>query len=68
MKQRLKGEIGGRPAVVQRQIEGTRRYAALMVGLSADQAGSTCRMLWHRAQYCLALNPTVLNDPAALWR
>ena len=58
----------GRPAVVKRTFEGTTRYAALLVGLSPNDAGEACRMLWHRAQYCLALNPTVLNDPRALWR
>jgi D-alanyl-D-alanine carboxypeptidase len=68
-KTRLKGGVdAGRPAVVKRQFEGSTRYAALLVGLSANDAGDACRMLWHRAQYCLALNPTVLNDPRALWR
>jgi D-alanyl-D-alanine carboxypeptidase len=67
-KQRLKGDLNGQPAVVLRQVEGSKRFAALVVGLSSAQAGQTCRMLWHRGQYCLALNPTVLNDPAALWR
>jgi D-alanyl-D-alanine carboxypeptidase len=66
---KLKGGIsGGRPAVVRRQSEGATRYAALLVGLSPSDAGDACRMLWHRAQYCLALNPAVLNDPRALWR
>jgi D-alanyl-D-alanine carboxypeptidase len=66
---RLKGGVdAGRPAVVKRTFEGTTRYAALLVGLSPNDAGEACRMLWHRAQYCLALNPTVLNDPRALWR
>ncbi|HVZ02125.1 MAG TPA: D-alanyl-D-alanine carboxypeptidase family protein [Dongiaceae bacterium] len=66
---KLKGGVsGGRPAVVKRQFEGVTRYAALLVGLSSNDAGEACRMLWHRAQYCLALNPTVLNDPRALWR
>jgi D-alanyl-D-alanine carboxypeptidase len=68
MKTKLKGDLKGRPAIVQRQVEGTKRYAALVVGLSAADAGSTCRMVWHRGQYCLALNPVVLNDPNALWR
>jgi D-alanyl-D-alanine carboxypeptidase len=66
---KLKGGVdGGRPAVVRRQFEGATRYAALLVGLSSNDAGEACRMLWHRAVYCLALNPTVLNDPRALWR
>jgi len=68
MKQKMKGDLKGRPTVVLRQVEGTKRYAALLVGLSSDDAGKTCRMVWHRGQYCLALNPTVLNDPSALWR
>jgi D-alanyl-D-alanine carboxypeptidase len=66
---KIKDSIGGgRPAVVKRQYEGATKYAALLVGLSSDDAGEACRMLWHRALYCLALNPTVLNDPRALWR
>jgi D-alanyl-D-alanine carboxypeptidase len=68
MKTKLKGDLKGRPAIVLRQVEGTKRYAALVVGLSAADAGKTCRMIWHRGQYCLALNPVVLNDPNALWR
>jgi hypothetical protein len=68
MKSKLKGDLKGRPAVVQRQVEGTKRFAALVVGLSSEDAGKTCRMIWHRGQYCLALNPVVLNDPSALWR
>jgi D-alanyl-D-alanine carboxypeptidase len=68
MKQKMKGELKGRPAIVLRQVEGSKKYAALLVGLSGDDAGKTCRMVWHRGQYCLALNPVVLNDPTALWR
>jgi D-alanyl-D-alanine carboxypeptidase len=68
MKKKMKGELKGRPTVVLRQVEGAKRYAALMVGLGAEEAGKTCRMIWHRGQYCLALNPVVLNDPTALWR
>jgi D-alanyl-D-alanine carboxypeptidase len=68
MKKKMKGELKGRPAVVLRQVEGSKKYAALLVGLSGDDAGKTCRMIWHRGQYCLALNPVVLNDPNAMWR
>ncbi|HEY4165069.1 MAG TPA: D-alanyl-D-alanine carboxypeptidase family protein [Dongiaceae bacterium] len=69
VKARLKPVMGaGRPAVVERQIEGTRRYAALLVGLQPKDAGKACKALWQESQYCLALNPTVLNDPTALWR
>jgi D-alanyl-D-alanine carboxypeptidase len=68
MKQKMKGELKGRPTIVLRQVEGSKKYAALLVGLSGDDAGKTCRMVWHRGQYCLALNPVVLNDPNALWR
>lgn len=64
----LKGSVAGRATVVKRQTEGTTRYAALLVGLGSGDAGDACRMMWHRAKYCLALNPTVLNDPDALWR
>ena len=59
---------GGRPAVVLRQLEGGKRYVALLVGLDAGRAGQACKALWQQKQYCLALNPTVLNDPRALWR
>jgi hypothetical protein len=68
MKKKMKGDLKGRPTVVMRQYEGSKKYAALLVGLSGDDAGKTCRMVWHRGQYCLALNPVVLNDPSALWR
>ena len=59
---------GGRPTVVMRQLEGSKRYVALLVGLDGAKAGQTCKSLWAQNQYCLALNPTVLNDPRALWR
>ncbi len=68
MKDKMKGDLKGRPAIVQRQFEGSKKFAALVVGLSPDDAGKTCRMIWHRGQYCLALNPVVLNDPNAMWR
>jgi D-alanyl-D-alanine carboxypeptidase len=68
-QQRLKGTVGGgRPAVVLRQFEGTKRYAALLVGLQQKDAGQACKTLWAQLKYCLALNPLVLNDPNALWR
>ena len=69
MQQRYKAVLtGGRPAVVLRQMEGSKRFAALLVGLDASKAGQACKALWQQKQYCLALNPIVLNDPAALWR
>jgi D-alanyl-D-alanine carboxypeptidase len=58
----------GRPAVVQRETEGVSRYAALLVGLQQEDAGTACRFLWERSVYCLALTPEVLNNPNALWR
>jgi D-alanyl-D-alanine carboxypeptidase len=58
----------GRPVVIERQVEGSRRYAALLVGLRPGDAGKACKALWQHSQYCLALNPAVLNDPTALWR
>ncbi|HVM85735.1 MAG TPA: D-alanyl-D-alanine carboxypeptidase family protein [Candidatus Binatia bacterium] len=68
MQQHLKGSVGGRPAVVMRQLEGGKRYVALLVGLKSSDAGRTCKTLWQESKYCLALNPKVLNDPSAMWR
>jgi D-alanyl-D-alanine carboxypeptidase len=59
---------GGRPAIIPRQWEGIRRYSALLVGLSREQAGKACKRLWGAGSYCLALNPRVLNNPQAAWR
>jgi D-alanyl-D-alanine carboxypeptidase len=59
---------GGRPAIIPRQWEGMRRYSALLVGLSREQAGKACKRLWGAGAYCLALNPRVLNNPQAAWR
>jgi D-alanyl-D-alanine carboxypeptidase len=65
----LNGVVGGgRPAIVPRQWEGTRRYSALLVGLNRQQAGKACKHLWNTGGYCLALSPTVLNNPRAAWR
>jgi len=65
---RLKGIASGRTVVVERQYEGARHYTALMVGLDPNVAGRACKALWQEQQYCLALNPKVLNDPSAMWR
>jgi D-alanyl-D-alanine carboxypeptidase len=68
-RQSLRGVLtAGRPVVVARHWEGIRRYNALIVGLSQKQAGRACKHLWNIGAYCLALNPKVLNNPAAAWR
>jgi D-alanyl-D-alanine carboxypeptidase len=68
-RQTLRGVLtAGRPVVVARHWEGIRRYNALIVGLSQKQAGRACKHLWNIGAYCLALNPKVLNNPAAAWR
>jgi hypothetical protein len=43
-------------------------YAALLVGLSQQDAGRACQRLTGRDQYCHALDPDVLNNPKAMWR
>lgn len=58
----------GQPAVIQRQQEGNLGFAALLVGLAQEEAGTACKHLWGAGAYCLALNPEVLNNPTALWR
>ena len=54
--------------IIARNWEGARRYNALIVGLSQKQAGKACKHLWNIGAYCLALNPKILNNPAAAWR
>jgi D-alanyl-D-alanine carboxypeptidase len=58
----------GRPAIIVRQYEGLRSFRAVVVGLTAAQAGDACRALWQGGGYCLALSPAVLNNPRAAWR
>ncbi len=58
----------GRPTIILRQYEGARSYRAVVVGLTALQAGNACRALWAAGSYCLALTPAVLNNPKAAWR
>jgi D-alanyl-D-alanine carboxypeptidase len=58
----------GQPAVIQRQQEGSFGFAALLVGLKKEDAGTACKQLWGAGGYCMALNPDVLNNPTALWR
>jgi D-alanyl-D-alanine carboxypeptidase len=68
-RQSLRGVLtAGRPVVIARHWEGVRRYNALIVGLSQKQAGKACKHLWNIGTYCLALNPKILNNPAAAWR
>ncbi len=59
---------GGRPAVVERQRDGPRRFSALMVGLKQQDAGSVCQRLSTFGIYCLVLPPEQLNNPKAIWR
>jgi D-alanyl-D-alanine carboxypeptidase len=58
----------GRPSVVLRQYQEVKSYRAVIVGLTAGQAGDACRALWKAGSYCLALTPAVLNNPKAAWR
>lgn len=58
----------GRPALVPKKWEGSRRYTALLGGLSKEQAGRACKHLWSVGAYCLALSPQVLKNPRAVWR
>jgi D-alanyl-D-alanine carboxypeptidase len=59
---------GGRAVILPKQWEGTRRYSALLAGLSKEQAGKACKHLWEVGAYCLALSPQVLKNPQAIWR
>ena len=59
---------GGRGVIVPKQWEGTRRFSALLAGLSKEQAGKACKHLWGVGAYCLALSPQVLKNPQAIWR
>ena len=64
-----KDPAGARPAIVpRRSSRGLRVYAALLVGLSQQDAGRACQRLTGRDQYCHALDPDVLNNPRARWR
>jgi D-alanyl-D-alanine carboxypeptidase len=68
-RQRLKPVLsGGRAVIVPKQWEGTRRYSALLAGLSKEQAGKACKHLWSIGAYCLALSPQLLKNPQAIWR
>ena len=64
-----KDPAGARPAIVPRRSSlGLEVYAALLVGLSQQDAGRACKRLTGRDQYCHALDPDVLNNPKAVWR
>ena len=58
----------GRPTIIARQYKGVKSYRAVIVGLTASQAGNACRALRQAGSYCLALTPAVLNNPKAAWR
>ena len=58
----------GRPVALMRQREGAKLYSALLVGLRQDDAGKACKQLWSLNEYCLVLNPEVLNNPQSMWR
>jgi D-alanyl-D-alanine carboxypeptidase len=68
-RQKLKPALaGGRAVIAAKQWEGTRRYSALLTGLSKEQAGKACKHLWSVGAYCLALSPQVLKNPQGMWR
>jgi len=58
----------GRPTIIARQYKGAKSYRAVVVGLTAVQAGNACRALAQAGRYCRALTPAVLNNPKAAWR
>jgi D-alanyl-D-alanine carboxypeptidase len=62
------GSRTGRATIIARQYQGVKSYRAVVVGLTATQAGNACRALWQAGRYCLALMPAVLNNPKAAWR
>jgi len=64
-----KSPAGARPAVVpRRSSRGLQVYAALLVGLSQQDAARACKRLTGRDHYCHPLAPAVLNNPKATWR
>lgn len=56
------------PVVVERREGRARGFSALLVNLSREQAQGACSLLRKTKSYCLALGPTALNNPRALWR
>ncbi len=64
------GAIGAaaQAAVVPRSSRGLQVFAALLVGLSQEDATAACQRLASKGRYCYALNPGVLNNPRAAWR
>ena len=68
MKLLPSGSRAGRPTIIARQYRGAKSYRAVVVGLTAIQAGNACRALRQAGSYCLALTPMVLNNPKAAWR
>jgi hypothetical protein len=62
------GLRAGRATVIARPYAGRKSYRAVIVGLTATQAGNACLAVREAGSYCLALNPAVLNNPKAVWR
>lgn len=66
---KLLGSVkGGQPSIVRRTYEGITRHNALLTGLSQQEAGKICKILWAKNTYCLALAPSALNSAAQPWR
>ncbi len=69
MRAKLAPIIGASsPALIERQVDGVKRYSALLTGLDAAKAGAACKALWAENIYCLALRPEVIANPKANWR
>ena len=62
------GARGGRATIIARQVTGRKSFRAVVVGLTAKEAGNACHALWQASRYCLALSPAALNNPKAAWR
>jgi len=59
---------GAQPAIVPRTALGLQVFAALLVGLSQQDANAACQRLASQGHYCHALNPDILNNRNAVWR
>lgn len=67
---KLLGSIagGGKGTVAAKDYNGVKQWSAMILGLSQGAAGTACKALWAKDQYCLALRPEVLGDDGMTWR
>lgn len=70
MLKQARNHVGnvGKGTVAPKTYNGVKQWSVMILGLTQASAGESCKALWAKDLYCLALNPQVLGNPDMAWR